>query len=222
MKKIILTLLTTTFLFSCGGSTPSSNSDSESSTGTEENASSGKELISKNFDYKIFSDEAEVKKVVEGVIAKAGDNMSKLDKIDIWISRPSKEGSIRRDKPDYATITLTYLNPDDAKKLFEYRYDSDNGGWDKGQAKTVRLVTGNKETFVLANEMYDASALTSDMVAQAVKEAWAKYKNEAKYSDQWVRGIIIKNGQIEVGVRGILSANDLEKTEYYKKKIAKK
>jgi hypothetical protein len=167
----------------------------------------------------MFTNEAEVKKVVDGVLAKAGDNMSKLDKIDICITRPSKEGPIIRNNPDYATITLTYLNPDDAKKLLKYRYASDDGKWDNGESQTVSLITGNAETFVLADEMYDASALTSDMVVQAVKEAWDKHKNETKYSDQWVRGIIIEKGQIEVGVRGILAANDLVKTEYYKKKI---
>lgn len=211
MKKTIFALLTTVFLFSCGGG---SGSDSGSILG-----GSSDMVIPEKFDYKMFSDEAQMKKVADDVLSKIGDNMSKLDKIDIWITRPSKEGTIRREKPDYATITVSFLNPSDPKKLFEYRYSSDNKGWDKGESKTVKLITGNAETFVLADEMYDASAVTSDIIVEAVKEAWAKYKDDTKYSDQWVRGIIIKNGQIEVGVRGILSANDLEKSEYYKKKI---
>jgi len=222
MKKIILALLASAFLFSCGGGSNSgSGADSDSKSGKEEKASSGKGLISKKFDHQILSNEAEAKKIVDGVFAKVGDNMSKLDKIDIWMSRPSKEGTIRRDSPDYITITASFLNPDDPKKLYEYRYSSEKESWNDGESKTVRLVTGNAETFVLANEMYDASGVTSDMVVEAIKEALAKYKDEKKYSDQWVRGIIIKNGTIEIGLRGILAANDLEKTEYYKKKIKK-
>lgn len=209
-------MLATVFLFSCGGG---SGSDSGSDSGGK--SASGKGLISEKFDYKMFSNEAEVKKVIDGVLAKAGDNISKLDKIDIWITRPSKEGTIKRDKPDYATITLSYLNPNDPKKLFEYRYSSDDEKWNNGESRGVRLITGNAETFVLADEMYDASALTSDMVVQAAKEAWEKYGDSEKYSDQWVRGIIIKDGKIEVSIKGILAANDLEKSEYYKKKIGK-
>lgn len=147
--------------------------------------------------------------------------MQKLDKIDVWITRPAKEGTIRREKPDYATITLCYLNPSDKKKLYEYRFSSESGNWDNGQSKTVQLLTGNKETFVLENEMYDASAVTSDMVAQAVKEAWDKYKDDAKYSDQWIRSVVLEDGKIKVSVKGILSANDLEKSESYTKKIGK-
>jgi hypothetical protein len=213
MKNLIFTLLTVSFLFSCGGGSGTS-SDSGSKSG-------GKGLIAKNFNYKMFSDEAELKKIADGILAKAGDNISKLDKIDAWITRPSKEGSIKRDKPDYATITLTYLDPNDPKKLFEYRYDSDDESWSNGESKQVRLISGNAETFVLANEVYDASGITSDIVVQTVKEAWNKYKDEAKYSDQWVRGFVIKGGEISVSIKGILAANDLEKSESYKKKIGK-
>lgn len=208
MKKLLFVVLASALLFSCGNlGTGSSGGDSA--------------VIPEKFDHKFLTDEAEVKKVVDEVFAKVGDSMSKLDKIDIWITRPSKEGTIKRDKPDYAAITASFLNPNDPKKLFEYRYSSERGGWDNGESKSVRLVTGNAETFVLANEMYDASALTSDMVVAAVKEGWAKYKDEEKFSDQWVKGIIIKDGTIEVAVRGILAANDLEKSYYHKVKIKK-
>lgn len=219
MKKIFFAILTTAFLFSCGGS---SNSNSNSDTAGSESKETTKDaLIASDFDYKMLGDEAQVKKIMDGVIAKAGDNISKLDKIDIWISRPSKEGPVKLNKPDFSTIILTHLDPNDAKKLFEVRYNSEKGEWNKGESKSIRLVTGNAETFVLANEMYDASALTSDMVAKAVKDALAKYGDANKYSDQWVKGIIIEKGKIEVSIRGILAANDLEKTEYYKTKIGK-
>jgi hypothetical protein len=201
MKKIFLTLLTASFLFSCGGSSGSSDN-----------------ITSEEFDYKMLSNEVEAKKFADNILAKVGDNISKLDEINLLITRPSKEGSVRSNKPDYLSITVSFLNPNDPKKLYEYRYWTESG-WDNGQSKTVNLVSGNAETFVLADEMYDASGLTSDMIVQAVKEAWDKYKDDTKYSDQWVRSFDIKNGQIEVGIRGILAANDLEKTEYYKKKL---
>jgi hypothetical protein len=222
MSKIIFMLLIAALCLSCGGgsnSSQGSGTPEPSSSGSKEEAPEEKGFISEKLDHKIFTDEAEVKRVVGEVFAKAGDNMGKLDKIDIWITRPSKEGTLKRDEPDYVNITLIYLNPDDPNKLLEYDYSSDEGKWSEGQVRSVSLISGNAETFVLANEMYDASALTSDMVAQVVKEAWDKHKDEAKYSDQWVKSILIQKGQIDVGVRGILSANDLEKTVYYKKKI---
>lgn len=208
MKKLLFAVLASALLFSCGGNSGSGLGGSSA-------------IIPEKFDYKLLTDEAEVKKIADEVIAKVGDNMSKLDKIDIWITRPSKEGSIKRDKPDYAMITTSFLNPNDPKKLFEYRYSSERGGWDNGESKSVRLVTGNAESFVLADEMYDASAVTSDLIVSAVKEGWEKYKDEEKFSEQWVKGIIIKNGTIEVAVRGILAANDLEKSHYHKVKIKK-
>ena len=208
MKKIVFMLFATAFLYSCGGS--------------GSGAFGGKDaVIPEKFDYTMFSNEVEMKKVADDVLAKIGDNISKLDKIDIWLTRPSKEGSIRRNNPDYAMITASFLDPKDPKKLFEYRYSSSNGGWDNGQSKTVKLLTGNVETFVLANEMYDASALTSDMIVETVQEAWKKYKDEAKYSEQWVRGVVIQKGNMEVSIKGILAANDLEKSERFKKKIGK-
>ncbi len=210
MKKILVSLLTTTLLFSCGGN---SNSDDASA------ADNGKGLIAEKVDYKFLTNETEVKKVLDGIVAKAGDNISKIDKIEIWVTRPSKEGIVRRNNPDYASITLSYLNPNDPKKLFEYRYNSEDSKWNAGASKTVKLILGDVESFILADEMYDASALTSDMVIEAIKEAWNMYKDDNKYSDQWVKSVTIHKGQIDVSVKGILAANDLEYTESYKKRI---
>ena len=210
MKKILVSLLTTTLLFSCGGN---SNSDDGSA------ADNGKGLIAEKVDYKLLTNETEVKKVIDGIVAKAGDNISKIDKIEIWVTRPSKEGIVRRNNPDYSSITLSYLNPSDPKKLFEYRYNSEDSKWNAGASKTVKLILGDVESFILADEMYDASALTSDMVIEAIKEAWNMYKDDNKYSDQWVKSVTIHKGQIDVSVKGILAANDLEYTESYKKRI---
>jgi hypothetical protein len=209
MKKIVFTLLTAALLFSCGGG---SNSGSGSS-------SDGDALVGKNVDYKMFTNEAEVKRVMDGIYAKAGDNISKLDEMTISLNRPSKSGTIKRDDPDYVHITLTYLNPKNPKKLFQYNYSSNQEKWDNGESMDVNLITGNAETFVLADEMYDASGLTSDMAAKMVMEAWNKYKDEAKYSEQWVANISIKEGKIRVTVRGLLASNDLEKYEIYEKKL---
>ncbi|MFR9165809.1 MAG: hypothetical protein ACLVKO_06155 [Dysgonomonas sp.] len=206
-KNFIIALFATLFLVSCGGS------GSDSGSGPD-----GKRLLPEKTDYKMFTDEAEVKRVMDGVIAKAGDNMSKIDEIDISISRPSKIGSVRFDRPDNASIRLIHLNPDDPKTLRENRYWSGDGKWD-GETKTVQLLVGDAENFVLADEMYDASALTSDMVAKTVMEAWNKYKDDTKYSEQWVEDIKIKEGKITVLVRGILASNGIDKYETYEKKL---
>lgn len=205
MKKTLLTLLASLFLFSCGGG---SSSDSN-----------GSALIAEEFNYQFLSNEVELKSLVEGIFDKLGENISKVNKIDISVQRPSKEGIKRANAQDNASVVLTYLNPNDPKTLQECRYHFDKREWNSPTTKTVRLLRGDVETFVLADEMYDASSLTSDRVVELVKKTWDKYKDEAKYSDQWIRSILIENGEIKVVVKGFLESNGLEKTEYLTQKL---
>lgn len=202
MKKIFFFLTMTALLVSsCGGNGSNTESD-----------------IPSKIDHKMFTDEAEVKKVATILLEKAGENISKLDKLEAHISRPSVEGVVKRDKPDYISMEVTYLDPSNPKKLYENKFY--DGKW-TGESRAIQLIGGGSkaENFVLADQMYDASAVTADMITEAVKEAWEKYKDEEKYSDQWIRTFAVEKGVITVDIKGILSANDLEKTEYFKKKI---
>ena len=64
--------------------------------------------------------------------------------------------------------------------------------------------------------MFDLSFFSSDKLSQIVRDALAKYKDEKKYSVQYVKNITIEYGTVEVTIYGKLSSNDIEQKHYYK------
>jgi hypothetical protein len=193
--------ITTTTLYSC------------KSNGTKtETEAAGK------VDYQMLSNPAELSKWYAAVLEKFGTNKKAAEEVTIYISRPSTEGPIKRaGEADDLTIDLSYQSPADKTKLHEISYWGNSGGWQKGEDKEVRVSGGGDvETFKLEDYLFDVSTITPDILNKVVKDALAKYKDEAKYKYQYISHIKINQEQIEIYVHGKLASNDQEKTEYYK------
>ncbi|MCL1944020.1 MAG: hypothetical protein FWF54_10805 [Candidatus Azobacteroides sp.] len=221
MKKIFVALFSVSVLLgACTGKSGDAG-QTRNADGNDGKDGEKKENVSvpfpKEIDYKMLSNEADLKKVYGMILTKLGDNAKAVDKIYISVRRPSSEGTIiRKDEPDNLNLDITYLYPEDKKKLYNVNYYSGNKDWDEGSVKTVQLIGGNAENFRLENEMFDLTPLTPDILCQIVKDAMAKYKDDSKYSYQYIKNITInkKNG-VDVSVFGKLSANDLDKSNYY-------
>jgi len=183
--------------------------------GGSKNSSSSSALPTDNVDYQMLGNATELQKVYVAILEKLGENVKFVDEIDIRIERPSSEGIIiKQGKPDEFSISLSYLYPQDKNKLF-VQYYTNEYKWNAGEAKSIRLITGNAETFRLEDEMFDLSPLTAETLSKIVTSALEKYKDTAKYSYQYAKWINIKNGIVKVQIYGKLAANNIEKNEYY-------
>jgi hypothetical protein len=174
------------------------------------------DLPTGNVNFQMLSDEAELIKVYDLVVEKLGDNIKYVDKIRMSISRPSKEGSIIKEgRPDEFYLNITHLYQADKKKLYEMCYGSELGWYSVGAREVQLIGGGDVEKFRLEDEVFDMSPLTVEILYKIVQDALAKYKDEEKYSYQYVQDIVIDYGVVEVTIYGKLSANDLEKKNYY-------
>jgi len=173
-------------------------------------------LPTNNVDYNMLSNDAELKKVYGAIQEKLGDNIKYVDEVRIDISRPSVEGTItKQGKPDEFSMSLTHLYQQDKKKVYYMRYINSNG-WYINEPRGVNLIgPGDKESFRLEDVVFDMSPLTAETLSKIVDDAMKKYKDDGKYSYQYVSGITIKDGIVKVTIHGKLSANDIEKSEYY-------
>lgn len=166
-------------------------------------------------DYMMLHNDVELKKVYDAITEKLGENIHYVDEINIAIQRPSTEGVvIRPGKPDGFTIRLSYLYPQDKNKLYQQRY-SNESKWSDGEVKGIKLIGGDKESFRLQDAMFDMSPLTAETLSKVVNDAMEKYKDAEKYAYQYAKNIDIKDGIVKIQIYGRLSANDLEKSNYY-------
>ena len=201
MKKLVsITLVVVTVLFcSCGG------------------IGGGNSGLPTKVDYQMLSNDAELEKVYGVVLEKLGDNIQYVDNVRLSVARPSKEGTIIREgSPDEFYLSITHLYQADKKKLYEMSYSSESGWYSQGSRSVEVHGLVNAENFRLEDEMFDMSSLTAEMLSKIVKDALDKFKDETKYSYQYVDDIEIEYGVVKVSIYGKLSANDLEKKNYYK------
>ena len=211
---IALCLAGVSMFSSCSGGSGGGGSAS-SSSGSSSGSGSSSALPTDKVDYQMLGNDAEMQKVYTAILEKLGENVKFVDNIDIQIARPSLEGIIiKQGQADEFSISLSYLYPKDKNKLFVQRY-SNQYKWNAGEAKSIRLITGNAETFRLEDEMFDLSPLTAETLSKIVSSALAKYKNAEKYTYQYAKWINIKNGIVKVQIYGKLAKNDIEKSEYY-------
>ena len=167
-------------------------------------------------DYQMLSDKAELAKVYDVIVERLGDNIQYVNEIRIYISRPSKEGSIIKEgRPDEFYLNISHLYQQNKKKLYEMSYSNEMKWYSSGVRDVEVLGNVDKETFRLEDEMFDLSPLTAEILFKIVNDAWAKYRDETKYSYQYIQSIDIEYGIIKVCIYGKLAANDLEQKNYY-------
>jgi len=195
---ICAALVTTSVLFaSCGGGA----------------TKSGAINISKEIDYKILGDEAELRKIYEGIVQKMGADSKFVEKLSISISRPSERGD--GNQKDALQIILQQIHPTNRNKLREYMFWSSEGEWSSGQTLEIDLIGGDAASFRLEENLMDLSGLTVERLYKISQEAFRKYKSDS-YSYQYVSDILIKDDIITIYIKGRLSANELVKSETYK------
>ena len=179
-----------------------------------------------NVDYRMFENKEETKKIFDQIVEKMGDQTKVVDKVDIYIRRPSLEGSIKKaDRADELNITLDVQDPSNPKRIRETRYWSDNGGWQPSQQMEVNVMGSSsaKEKFRLEDELFDFSEKVNfETFFQVLTDAYAKHKDTEKYEYQYIQSVKIDQKGYNVTIFGKLAANEQEKSNYYKANFAGK
>jgi hypothetical protein len=165
-------------------------------------------------DIQMLSNDAELKKVYAEIEKVTGDHIKKMHEVQLSVSSPSIEKG-REGKPEEFTLSVFYLNPKDKNKLYRVGYHSEYK-WNESVYSVTLNRDADVESFVLEDEMFDMSYFSVEKLAQIVHDALAKYKDEKKYSIQYVKDIQIEDDEVEVTVYGKLATNDIEQKYYYK------
>lgn len=168
---------------------------------------------SKEIDYQVLSKPNDFKVWYDEVLKKAGDNAKVMDEVDFSIRRPSEDG--RKDK-DYIMINVVYQDPADKRRVEEVDYFGNITGWQSPQKKEIEILVGNAEDYRLEDDLFDFTQVSFDILNKVIADALAKYKDEAKYENQYVKHLYINEKEIEVVIYGKIKANGVEKSEYYR------
>lgn len=171
-----------------------------------------------NFDYKSLGNKEYLTRLYDDVLSKMDGNKAKTDRIDLLVARPSKEGMIKSNRPDYLTATVDYQDPANKNNVFQQRFHS-NTGWDKGESREIKVIIGDAENFNLSDEVFDITPVTADILNKVLADALAKLKDE-KYKDQYIKSVNISKDGIDVTVTGQLVLNDQFKSESYRATLA--
>lgn len=209
MKKTMYPLLlicsfalATLMLASCNGGEGANNTGSNGE-------SKGGEI-----DYQMLEKKEAVSKWYEEIADKLGAHKSKTDEIDISISRPSKEGLIKRKgEPDNLMISISYQDPNDKNKVMHQVYNS-RSGWGKAESKELQVMSPGKETFSLSDELFDFSAVSSGSISKVMADALAT-KKDPKYKEQYISNCRFNKDGFNVTIKGRLALNDQESSETY-------
>lgn len=184
----------------------------EAASAVQTAAEGGKEI-----DYQFLSKPEEVKKWLDEVRAKAGEHAKVMDEVKFYINRPALEGTIKREgEKDFLYVDIVYQDPEDKRRVEEINYFGNTSGWTQPEKKEINVVGIGAENFRLEDELFDFNQVTDETINKVLQDAWAKYKDEAKYEYQYIKGLKIDIEGIEATIHGKLKANGVEKTEYYK------
>ncbi|MDH6355497.1 hypothetical protein M2132_001840 [Dysgonomonas sp. PH5-45] len=210
MRKVILGVVMLGAVFSFS----SCNKLKEAKEAIEQAAESAKPI---DVDYRMFENKEATKKVFDDIVAKLGEQAKVVDEIDISISRPSVEGTIKRaGEADRLSITIDTQDPTNLKRIRRTNYWSTSGGWQPSEQMEVNVITGNKENFKLEDSLFDFNQVTFDVLFKVITDAYAKYKDTEKYEYQYISRVEFDKGGIEVKIYGKLASNEQEKSNYYK------
>ena len=164
-------------------------------------------------DIQMLSDEAELKKVYDVILQITGDNIKKMDEVNIDVSSPLIEKG-RENREDDFNLRVDYLNPKDKNKLFRIDYNSEVG-WQEFTLNVELHHDVDAESFVLEETMFDMSSFSAEKLIKIVQDALAKYGDKEKYSIQYVTSIDIEYDKVEVTIYGRLASNNIEQRHYY-------
>lgn len=219
MKKLnlVIAMVTLAALVACNGNTNTDEkkeTNVEDTTKTTENTDGGLKK-GMEVDYRMFENPEKIKELFAETKAKLGGNITKTDEVRFDISRPSKEGMIKREgEPDNLSINVVTQSSADPRKVHEVVFSS-NSGWDAGEDKEIQVFGVGSENFKLEDELFDFTAVTPEIVSQVVKDGAATF-DAAKYEYIYPENIKITKGEIYVYYQGKLQSNGVEKSESYK------
>lgn len=171
----------------------------------------------KEIDYQFLSNPEEVNKWLDEVRAKAGDNAKVMNEVDFTIYRPSMEGTIKREgEKDYLFANIVYQDPTDKRRVEEVNYHGNVSGWTQPEKKEIQVMGIGAENFRLEDELFDFNQVSNETINKVIKDAFARYKDEAKYEYQYVKGFEVSIEGIRVTIHGKIQANGVEKSENYR------
>lgn len=172
----------------------------------------------KEVNYRMFENEEELKAMYDDIVTKLGEQATVVDEIRIYISRPSHEGSIKRQgKPDELNITIHTQDPSNPKRIRETRYWSNSGGWQPSEQREIQVMGSNAEKYKLEDDLFNFSEkVTFDIFKKVVQDAYEKHKDTEKYEMQYIKSIDIDKKGYDVTIYGKLASNEQEKKNYYK------
>lgn len=169
-----------------------------------------------DIDYQMLSKPEEVNKWLGEVKTRAGENAKVMDEIEIYVTRPALEGSIKREgEKDQLNVRIIYQDPVDKRRVEQIDY-SNEFGWDKPEKKEIQVMGVGAEEFRLEDELFDFNKISFQTINKVVQDAFAEHKDEEKYEYQYVKQIKITIEGIYVRIHGKLKANGVEKGESYK------
>ena len=167
-----------------------------------------------NVDIQMLGDKAELQKIYDVILQTTGDNITKMDEVQIYVSSPSIEKGRENRENDF-NLMVDYLNPKDKNKLQRALYNSEVG-WQSLPVEIELRHDADAESFVLEETMFDMSSFSAEKLFKIVQDALAKYGNKEKYSVQYVKSIDIKADGVEVTIYSRLTSNNIEQKHYYK------
>lgn len=168
-------------------------------------------------DYQFLSKPDEAKKWFDEVIKRSGNNAKVMDEVTFSISRPSKEGMIKREgEKDYLIVNIVYQDNVDKRRVEEIDYFGHVGGWKPAEKKEIQVMGAGAEDFKLEDELFDFNNVTLDTFNKVMTDALKKYKDDAKYEYQYISRVKIDIDGFDVTVKGKLISNAQEKSEYYR------
>jgi len=165
-------------------------------------------------DIQMLGNETELQKVYDVIQKVLGDNIKKMDEVQIYVSSPSIEKG-RENRSNDFNLSIDYLYPKDKNKLYRILYNSEVG-WQERILDIELRHDADAESFVLEEAVFDLSFFTSEKLVEIVKKALAKYGDNNKYSVQYVKTIEIKYDGVEITIYGRLKSNNIEQKHYYK------
>ena len=165
-------------------------------------------------DIQMLGDKAELQKIYDVILQTTGDNITKMDEVQIYVSSPLIEKGRENRENDF-NLVVDYLNPKDKNKLQRALYNSEVG-WQSLPVEIELRHDADAESFVLEETMFDMSSFSAEKLFKIVQDALAKYGNKEKYSVQYVKSIDIKADGVEVTIYCRLTSNNIEQKHYYK------
>jgi hypothetical protein len=180
------------------------------------------ETLSSDVELNILDNKEEVKKIYDEIVKKLGDQITKVDEINIYIDNPDEKTIKKAGAKPTMSLRLDVLSPSNPKKIQRTNYWSEYNGWQAPETMEVELrgvvSKKDKEDFNLASTMWDFKEKVSfETFSKVIAESIAKNnQNPEKYTYRYIHNVDITENGYSISIHAKLASNDQKVDEYYK------